>query len=270
MIIKCKLCLINNAGSQESHIIPKFFAGKLLSSNRGRKGTVIKFVNFIMGEHDKPQQDLPKERYLFCEGCERYFRDLDTYFCNHIYRSLRNSDSYGSFIKLSSGKFMWASKEENETIIKLFLSSLLFRCHCSNIPPFNKFFINKKEEEYILKNLIHYKSDGKNDLIKKAKTSIFDNQLRYLIFTYGNKSKILHENNYISANYKSKVGIYNLVINDYVITYYFNNILPDGFLECLNQNNQTVRIYILSDEEYNYIKNQEVSQMHPGLKNFFH
>ena len=72
LINPCKLCFLNEAGTQESHIIPQFFTNSIYFKNgRNQGGGTIKFVDRIPKQVDKKlQQDVLKESNLFCAECE--------------------------------------------------------------------------------------------------------------------------------------------------------------------------------------------------------
>lgn len=263
----CVLCCKNEAGSQKSHIIPKFFTNSIYWINgQNQKGKTIKFVNKIMGESEENwQQDLLKEANLFCGDCEKYFELLDTHFCNTIYMPFRNQEQLKSYFRIAKIKNTIAFCEKaNEYVISLFIGSILFRCHVSSLEFCRNFCLSTEEFDCVRDLLIAYKSEKGNELISKVQVKPMHDKFSYLIFTYANNSAIESRKNIVDTNYKSKVGWYYLLINDYVLTVYFNEA-NKGFTDAINTNKEKVKMVILSDTEYRVIQNMGFERYYKNI-----
>lgn len=253
---KCSLCEKNNVGSQESHIIPKFFTKTIYfkdGKNRGMK--TIKFVNKIMGEVEKDiQQDGLKEKFLFCGNCEKYFEILDTHFSNNIYKPLRNLEKIKKYFKIITLKHQMAFCEKaNENIAGLFLLSLFLRCHVSTLP-FCKAFELKSQELFNVRKLLNnYHSQTYQELNRKITSKPIGCSFSYTVFTYANNTKIDSRNNFVECNYRSNIGLYFLIINDYIFTLYLDKS-PENFKEAINKNIEKVKITLLSDKDFKFVK----------------
>lgn len=252
----CKLCENNPPGLQESHIIPKFFTKNIYFTNfKNQKMKTMKFANKIMGEVEKDwQQDGLKEVGLFCADCEKYFEILDTHFCNKIYKHFRNPKEIKKYFILLTLKHQMAVCEKaNENIVALFLVSLFLRCHLSELPFCKNFQLNPEEFQKSKDLLNKYYSLKQNELQNNVSTLPLGNLFSYLIFTYSNNSKIESNLNFVECDYRSYVGIYHLVINDYIFTLYLKEA-PFVFSETLNTNSEKVKITILNDKGFNEVR----------------
>jgi len=249
----CKLCEKRQVGSQASHIVPKFFTKSIYfkeASNQGMK--TMKFVEGIMGEIENDwQQDGLKQKYLFCSNCEKYFELLDTHFSNKIYRPLRDSEERNKHFLIFTLQHTVAFCEKADTnIVALFLISLFLRCHVSDLPFCKNFELNNEEYSYLRKLLNEYYSLKQTELQTKSISKPIRNSFSYLIFTCANNSKINANASFVEAQYRSNVGIYYIVINDYVFTLYLQK-QPFSFSETLNTNSEKVKITLLNDADFN-------------------
>ena len=67
----CFLCETNNAIKKNSHIFPKFITKSIFGNGKG-------YQIDVNNSDKQPRviQDTPKEDYLICEKCEKYFEIL--------------------------------------------------------------------------------------------------------------------------------------------------------------------------------------------------
>lgn len=251
--ILCKLCENRQAGSQASHIIPKFFTKSIYFKNAKNQGMkTMKFVEGIMGEVENDwQQDGLKQKDLFCSYCEKYFELLDTHFSNEIYKPLRNSNERNKHFLIFKLKHTIASCEKaNENIVALFLISLFIRCHASDLPFCKNFELTNEEYSYLRNLLNQYYSLKQTELQEKSISMPIENLFSYLVFTCANNSRINANENFIESQYRSSVGIYYLIVNDYIFSLYLQKP-PSSFFEALNSNTEKVKIILLNDKEFN-------------------
>lgn len=247
----CKLCNEREVGSQESHIIPKFFTKNLYFKNEKNMGMkTIMVKNKIMGEvEDKWLKDGLKQQYLFCGDCEKYFELLDTHFCNEIYYSLKKELIENVDLEFDNSVCNTTICERaNETIIGLFVISLLLRCHISDLPFCKTFQLNKEEFDFLNKELNKLYSLKHSELMEKVKNKPIANLFFYLMFTYNTKSKNDNNIHFVEAQYRSNVGLYNLIVNEYIFFIYLKKeiqMFPKG----LNANLENVQVNVLSKFE---------------------
>lgn len=254
----CKLCLENLADSQESHIIPKFFT-KSIFFGGGKHSSMqtIKIKNKILGCLDtKPSQGGIKESYLFCKGCENYFAELDTYFCNNIYAPIRNKEKFFEDFEILLNRYKSiVCKNASVNMVDLFIFSIIFRCKVSNHDLFKIIKIDSINNNKIRKCLIDSKMYTFHE--RKKNTSELTN------YFFGYLLIIQEENNNPKSNF---VSVHNklsedscvLILNDFILTFYFrDNKKP--FAESLNDGINNIQIVCLSEIEFDSIKSTDIN-----------
>jgi hypothetical protein len=252
---KCKLCNEREVGSQESHIIPYFLTKTLYFKDGKNKGMkTIKLAKQIMEEvEDKWQQDGLKEKYIFCGECEKYFELLDTHFCNQIYHSLKKEQLNNIQQTPILTPRIATNENANQNIIGLFIISLFLRCHISDLSFCKTFQLDNDEFVSAQKLLNKFFSLKHNELNTTLSGTPFANLFSYLVFTYFNGSVIEGELNFVEAQYKSNVGVYKIVINDYTFILYLKGP-HSSFSECLNTNADKVKIAVLPYNQFEILQ----------------
>jgi hypothetical protein len=266
----CKLCNEREVGSQESHIIPYFLTKSLYFKNGKNQGMkTIKFVKRVMGEvEDKWLQDGLKQKYIFCGECEKYFELLDTHFCNKIYYSLKKDQlNNNQSVSLNLERKIATCGDANQNIIALFVVSLFLRCHISDLHFCKTFQLNNDEFGFIQQLLNQFFSLKHTELNAKLPDQSLSNQFSYLIFTYYTKNKNDDSMGFVEAQFRSNIGMYYLVVNDYIFTLYLKE--PHSiYSEGLNANTEKVKITVFPHDQFEklqrinlekYIKDNKLS-----------
>ena len=143
MLSICKLCKINPADKNNSHIIPKFMCKRLFDNTHPRHSLAI-------GKNGKKQklQDTPKENKIFCSNCELRIEKLETYFAKFFteINNLGSARRQYTIEKLNDHEILLC-KDLNPNIFKLFIFSLIWRCSISNLLDFENFKMDPAIEE---------------------------------------------------------------------------------------------------------------------------
>lgn len=161
----CLLCNVNPADNKESHIIPKFMGRPLFEGNEKRHIYHIKSNNL---RYKTPiSQDTPKEDYLTCKSCEKFFELLDTYFAEHINKHIRTmpKDKFDCYNPDNEDDILTFCKEANAKIIDLFIYSVIFRCHIALKSPFQSFVLPNEIAQELGSELMKFKCLTKKDLL---------------------------------------------------------------------------------------------------------
>ena len=93
----CKLCEKKEATKTNSHIFPRFMGVSMLETVDGtRKGYKISTKT---GLNKRPEQDSPKEDFIFCPDCESLLdNDYESPFAKHYYNDRDNPRSFFNVI----------------------------------------------------------------------------------------------------------------------------------------------------------------------------
>lgn len=154
----CLLCLSNAATKTSSHIIPRFLSTDFLGSKDSRKGFQL-YGDKPVDQSPKTVQDSPKEDFILCEDCEKYFSILEG-IASPIFKMFNLKIQSGDFIvnKISDDTGIVDCINIDNRTMKLFLYSIFWRVSISNVDLFHNFKINNIFEEEIRKSLLNYKA----------------------------------------------------------------------------------------------------------------
>lgn len=143
MIPTCKICKINTADKDNSHIIPKFMSKRLFENSRPRHSIAID-----KSGKQKKLQDTPKENKIFCKSCESRIEKLETYFSKFFIdvNSLSNPKRDYTIGILHDHEAVFCN-DLHPTLFKLFIFSLVWRCSISNLGDFENFKLDALIEE---------------------------------------------------------------------------------------------------------------------------
>lgn len=156
---KCLLCNVENSIKKNSHIIPKFLTKTILGNDNIKSGYNLSsnHINY------KKQQDSPKENYILCNNCEKYFSVLETYISNKL-NKIKNKKR---FIEKIESSDLLNCNNTNPLIFRLLIYSIIWRCHISSILMFKNFNLNKEEFDSLHNILLTHRykkyEDIKND-----------------------------------------------------------------------------------------------------------
>lgn len=168
----CHLCETEYASQRDSHILPKFM-GKILFKDNSRHHVYrVSAESFQL----KPEilQDTIKESYLFCPSCESYLGILDGYFSEHVHKLILHNQGpvYFDSTTDSVDTTILSSKKSDPLMSFLFIDSILFRCHLSNISPFQNFSLPPITFTEIKIQLLKFKSQKGTDVLSKCKNEV--------------------------------------------------------------------------------------------------
>jgi hypothetical protein len=149
----CRLCTKNEATKTNSHIFPKFLGVSMLESKDGaRKGYKISSKD---GLNKKPEQDTPKEDFIFCPGCESILdHDYENPFALNYFYDRENPHSYFNVIIRNHHVYRVYYKLDYHLFNKFFYS-VIFRACISKDESFRNFTLPKNIIEKIRKILIN-------------------------------------------------------------------------------------------------------------------
>ncbi|MDR2222633.1 MAG: hypothetical protein LBE34_07815 [Flavobacteriaceae bacterium] len=179
---KCLLCTNNDASSQRSHIIPKFFREDIYEVVDGRISISLLYVK---KKTIKNTQDLVVQDYLLCEQCESelsYFETISSRILKNIY-----SNESNNYFTITSSDFNIDNiiLNRNSEIFNLFFLSLIWRISVSKY--FESFKLNSSVENEIRNLLLNnFKYDKKKDISNKE--DVLFKGFEYVLFKPKSKS----------------------------------------------------------------------------------
>ena len=178
----CLLCRSNLATQPNSHIIPKFLSKDIFSDLKEA------YVTQADEMDSKPQiiYDTPKEDFIICPSCEKYFSVLETYVSTNPYQNLWSSEKQNEFNPIDSNHefTLLECKATNPVIFNLFIYSIMWRIFISTNNFFKHIKVNHKTIEGLRKTLVAYKAEGLNQLKVNSKSIKFPlHKSKYTITT---------------------------------------------------------------------------------------
>jgi len=239
----CKLCNSNFATQKNSHILPRFLKKEYLKTNKKF------FIIDILSIKSKPEQDLPKEDYIFCPNCESRFNPIETIISRHLRNSYNifKKKSY-PIINLLDYKYQLFPKCDPK-IFTLFVYSIIWRLHISNHLVFKDYIIPDFCVEDLQNSLNNFLSNKTSELLLKLKS--FNNQRWNFIFIKPeNRSKVYSNINYNESIDKLKVSF--IFIFEYIILFFIENDSIPKFLEnYVNQKFSNLKFMIINNKSWN-------------------
>lgn len=181
-VMPCLLCSTNNATQKNSHIISKLLGKGLF----GTKRKAFVMSSDKMDRKPRIVQDIPKEDFILCPSCEKYFGFLESYFKAKCYDKLWDSkyrhDFPISHIEVDM-KLLECSKVD-PTFFTLFIYSIVWRTFITSNSHFSHLHVNRLITEGLRKSLLTYKSSSLTQLINKVNANpgqLFPS--KFLLFT---------------------------------------------------------------------------------------
>lgn len=216
----CLLCQQNNSTKENSHIIPKFMTKSLLGENKVKRGYMIGSDR----AHKAPafSQDTAKEDFILCDSCEQYFSVLETYIATRLHNRLwdiRHIQQFSTY--KNQGGITWKVCEQIDALIfRLFIYSIIWRCHISATDLCKDFALNTDESETLRTTLFSCKYDKQQDLLNNIGqfTKEFPT-LPFLFFTADSFSDRTSNTLFINPSIKNP---YQLVLNEYMLIFSFD------------------------------------------------
>ena len=247
----CKLCNVKSYLVNESHIISKFFKEGLnneevfyLLNTSPRKYPKQK------GFNRKPVQNLPFDKYIFCESCEGKISNYEDLFKRRIYKaneSIFGDDRYKVYKSIFNYSYLQYNNNNMNYIIG-FLFSLIFRLSISSHSAFKDFKLSDSLEGEIRNFLLGY--------------SYTIQDWNFVILSPYPNSKI--STDLILFDYQTDV----LFLNKIMVKFYPPDVcMPDkyNFVDA-NQSNLP-RIILVSDNKWRFARNYEIHKLVNAAKN---
>ena len=235
-MIKCKLCLVNEADKKGSHIVPAFILKTLFERN---KEFVVSIGNQAVGNHvgrdltpEKIQEymgrDLTDEEiieneipfiedYILCTNCENRLGHIESIYASIIHQNIsKNKCDKDSVLDVKG----------NGGLISLFWYSVIWRYSINEKNPFN---LNEKD----LKKLRFYVNNNLKDTQEGLKKHLIESINNYVpypigVFFNSNQIKKVSSNTVVGMpNYRNP---YLLFFNEYAIILYFKPSQINGML----------------------------------------
>ena len=207
----CLLCDNNLADKKNSHIIPKFIGKEILKNEGPNKAYVLDTSK----PHHRPriEQDSPKEDYILCSECEKYFEILETYNAKYLFKLIDSDKSIDYFDrKISEGHVeYYVCNDLDLKLFRLFVISLFWRCHATSVEPFRDFTLNGNN--HIKKLLTHYKTISIVDFLDKG---LIQDLTDFPVVVLKADKGIDSTGNFLFANDEHH-PIYQLQINNFIL-----------------------------------------------------
>lgn len=248
----CLLCLENLANKTNSHIVPKFITKDLLKSSKGNRG--FEFSSDTADKQSRMVQSSDKESFILCSDCEDYFNVLETYFSNEIHYPLigASRDSYFEWYH-EYGKRMVTVIASSGLSVRLFISSIIWRCAISNVHIAHRFNLTENSTEQLRQALLNFKASNKTDFIKLILGQSYSFPFAFEMTTIVERERTIGKLVFLHPN-ENDEGF--MLLNDYLISYQFHpnkrlhiNTEPSNGPE----SNQVVRIQVPRIEDWNAI-----------------
>lgn len=225
--------------------------GKTILGESGpRKGYILDSSK----PHVKPRtfQDSPKENYILCPDCEKYFEFLETYVAENFSKRLLNERFNTSFdYKTNEGGVEYAICKELDTkVLRLFIVSLFWRCGISNEEPFTSFKIDSEDK---LREFLQHSNSTDILSIKSKKAHSFLHEFPIVVM----RPKNSHDptGNFFYANGEND-NLYQLLLNEYI---FFFSLEMNSALQKLdflnNIGNSDFIVGLLRDETWLGLRN---------------
>ena len=208
----CLLCRESNATKKNSHIIPKFLAKPILGEGQQKTSYTINPRGSRVVS--KKEQDSPKEDYILCPVCEKYFAGLETYMSKKIFTKIGTAKEEGDsrFVRDEGGKEAIYFEGVDSHIVHLFFVSILWRCSNSSIAPFQGFEIPDSEQFRV------YLRNGMKDKTKeKAENDIRIAEFPIIVFKV--KTQHNHTSNLIYTVGGTNTGLWQVMVDDLLFWY---------------------------------------------------
>lgn len=138
----CKLCKINEATKTNSHIFPRFLGVTMLAAEDGsRKGYKISSKDGLI---KRPEQDAPKQDFIFCPDCESLLdREYESPFARNYYYDRENHRSF-FYVNIRNHHIYRVYHKADFQLFTKFFYSVIFRACVSNEDSFKHFTLQSE------------------------------------------------------------------------------------------------------------------------------
>lgn len=240
----CRLCKARNADKENSHIIPKFLGKPLFKSHMHREALEIK-----KGGGNRKIQDIPKEDFLFCSGCEQKFAILETYFARKLVsiNDFRNRKNDFRLIQVYSNRLL-IPNNINPIFFKLFSLSLFWRTSISQSILYEKFKLPDLIEEELRLFLSRNLKEKHEELVEEL--SKIKNTPNYHFVVFKPEFNDRHFIGGLTA-YQTSENIYTIFTSDLVFQFHSDLGNADPIMNLVsNLQNEEARIILSSNENW--------------------
>ena len=252
---KCRLCKINIADKQNSHIIPKFMSKSLFENTKPRHSIVINKKGKINNI-----QDTPKENNIFCSNCEKRIEIIETYFSRkivdiHNYKNLKENFELK---KIGNQEYL-SCNNINPKAFKIFIYSLIWRTSISSLSEFKKFKISVEIEEELRSFIDLNLKNSHKELLKNFNLIKKTPKYHICVFKPLVKSSISRG---IFTTYNTSENSHILLIVDFAI-YFFSseNHIDNTFRFFSNNQNEKIIIPLAELDKWEELNKIIVHQM---------
>jgi hypothetical protein len=244
----CLLCQQNPATKKESHIVPKFICKDIF--NEKNEAYMIDSTN--METDPKVAQDTPKEDYILCPECERYFEQLETYVSRNPLLYLWDTSKQDGFKTHFIGtEKIIECKETVTSLFNLFLYSIMWRLFISNHSFFRKVLIHKDTVESLRKSLLEFRSESISNIKEKALATATD--FLHSKYTFLTAEAFEDKTSNALCVMPGKGKPYKVMMGKYILIMSFFNNTTQESLELRNNtvpSNENIKIVVVNKDSW--------------------
>ncbi len=176
----CILCEKNNSVKRNSHLIPKFFAKSIFSSNADSRASGLKhgklYANIV--------QDSPKEDYIFCNECELFFSFIErqsSFYFNNFHEREIILEEKNEIHRL--GSICKPIENVPNNLLNVFFYSIVFRVGSSRLELFKNLNISEELLRKTKDALLLFYATSESALLSKVDSVKLPAELDFAIFT---------------------------------------------------------------------------------------
>ena len=224
----CLLCKVNKATKTNSHIVPRFIGKSMLGKQNQKEG----FTLSTEKPNDRPDktQDTPKEDFILCPSCEKYFSVLETHFSDKVYNRLWDAKYSNEFAEFHNDELkLKACNNLDPITFHLFIYSIYWRCSISSNKYFETFKLELDEEEELRAILMKYKHETYIELQASIKNALTKFPFHRYVLTTSEGFENETDNFYWAIPFKID-NFYWLILNQFSFQLFFNSNTDIAYL----------------------------------------
>lgn len=250
----CLLCKSNKATKGNSHIVSRFMSKNILGDGNTKRGYLTKTSSMHLPP--KFEQDTPKESFILCPSCEKYFEILETYISQRLNNKLWDIRFASHFAIESQEGIHWKVCNNIEPIIfRLFIYSIIWRCSISYTSLFKDFKLENDYEEYLRVILFKSKYEQQVNLISAIEKLKKDFPIyEFIIFT---SSSFVDRTQNLLLCIPWMQNPYYLILGEYVILFSFINTNGQTIFPMLNNSDSgKIKVGFITPELWENVMKQ--------------
>jgi len=209
--------------------------------------------------HKAPEfsQDSPKEDFILCDSCEKYFSVLETYIATRLHNRLwdiRHAQQFSTY--QNQGGITWKVCEQIDTLIfRLFIYAIIWRCDISATDLCKEFALKPDESETLRATLLSCKYEKQQDLLNSiGQFPVTFPTLPFLFFTADSFKDRTSNTLFVNPSIKNP---YQLVLNEYMLIFSFDFNEDQKKFDLLNNiDNSKIKIGYFPTELWESLKTQ--------------